>query len=240
MSRSERLLALLQALRRRRRAVSGQTLAREMGVSIRTLYRDIASLQSQGASIEGSPGVGYIMKPGFMLPPLMFRPEEMEALALGLRWVADRGDGALSSGAREAMAKIVAVMPTELRREFEDSALLVGGSRKLKATAVEPDLLRAAIRAERKLRITYADAQGAASQRVVWPFALVYFEQARVLSAWCELRGDFRNFSSDRIVDAELLEVRYPKQRQALLNDWKRLVQAHGRNILPETDIMPT
>jgi predicted DNA-binding transcriptional regulator YafY len=240
MSRSERLLALLQALRRRRRAVSGQTLAQEMGVSIRTLYRDIASLQSQGASIEGSPGVGYIMKPGFMLPPLMFRPEEMEALALGLRWVADRGDGALSSGAREAMAKIVAVMPTELRREFEASALLVGGSRKLKATAVEPDLLRAAIRAERKLRITYADAQGAASQRIVWPFALVYFEQARVLSAWCELRGDFRNFSSDRIVDAELLEVRYPKQRQTLLHHWKRLVRAHGRNILPETDIMPT
>ena len=240
MSRSERLLALLQALRRHRRAVSGQTLAQEVGVSIRTLYRDIASLQSQGASIDGSPGIGYVMKPGFMLPPLMFRPEEMEALALGLRWVADRGDRGLSSGAREAMAKIAAVMPTELRREFEASALLVGGGRKLKAAAVESDLLRTAIRAERKLRIAYRDSKGAASQRVVWPFALVYFEQSRVLSAWCELRGDFRNFSSDRIVDAELLDVRYPKRRQKLLSDWAQLVQASGRNILPETDIMPT
>jgi len=116
----------------------------------------------------------------------------------------------------------------------------VGGGRKLKAAAVESDLLRTAIRAERKLRIAYRDSKGAASQRVVWPFALVYFEQSRVLSAWCELRGDFRNFGSDRIVDAELLDVRYPKRRQKLLSDWAQLVQASGRNILPETDIMPT
>jgi predicted DNA-binding transcriptional regulator YafY len=239
MSRSERLLALLQALRRRRRAVSGQALAEELGVSIRTLYRDIASLQSQGASIEGSPGVGYVMKPGFMLPPLMFRPEEMEALALGLRWVADRGDGGLASGARDAMAKLAAVMPAELRRELEASALLVGGGRMPRATTVEPDLLRAAIRAERKLRITYRDAKGDASQRVVWPIALVYFEQSRVLSAWCELRGDFRNFSGERIAGAELLETRYPKRRQALLRDWEQTVRAKGRDILPESDILP-
>jgi len=241
MSRSERLLALLQALRRRRGAVSGQVLAQEIGVSIRTLYRDIASLQSQGASIEGSPGVGYVMRPGFMLPPMMFRPDEMEALALGLRWVADRGDRALASGAREAMAKIAAVMPAELRRELEASALLVGGhARRRPAAAVEPDLLRAAIRAERKLRITYRDPEGAVSQRVVWPFALVYFEQARVLSAWCELRNDFRNFSGDRIVAADLLEGRYPRRRHALLADWRKRVRGGDRNILPEVDIMPS
>ena len=88
MSRSERLLDLLQALRRRRRPVSGKVLAGEIGVSIRTLYRDIASLQAEGAAIEGEPGVGYVLRPGFFLPPLMFPPEEIEALVLGSRWVA--------------------------------------------------------------------------------------------------------------------------------------------------------
>jgi predicted DNA-binding transcriptional regulator YafY len=91
MSRSERLLNLLQVVRRYRRPVSGQTLAQEVGVSLRTLYRDIASLQAQGANIEGAPGVGYVLRPGFMLPPLMFSEEEIEALVLGSRWVADPG-----------------------------------------------------------------------------------------------------------------------------------------------------
>ncbi|MFO0437910.1 MAG: helix-turn-helix transcriptional regulator, partial [Phenylobacterium sp.] len=95
MSRSERLFDLLQTLRRHRRPVSGKVLADEIGVSIRTLYRDIASLQAQGATIEGEPGVGYVLKPGFLLPPLMFPPEEIEALVLGSRWVADRADNHL-------------------------------------------------------------------------------------------------------------------------------------------------
>ena len=99
MSRSERLLDLLQVLRRHRRPVSGLVLAAEIGVSIRTLYRDIASLQAQGAAIEGEPGVGYVMKPGFLLPPMMFQSEELDALVLGMRWVADRGDRSLADGA---------------------------------------------------------------------------------------------------------------------------------------------
>ena len=240
MSRSERLLALLQILRGHRSPVSGTRLAEETGVSLRTVYRDLASLQAQGASIEGAPGLGYVMKPGFLLPPLMFGPEEMEALALGLRWVADRGDRGLSSGAREAMSKIGAVLPADLRREFEASALLIGAGAASAPAPVEPDLLRASIRAEHKLRIRYRDPEGTVSQRVVWPFALVYFERARVLSAWCELREDFRNFRSDRIECAEVLDARYPKRRQALMTAWQQLVRASGRSILPETDIAPT
>lgn len=238
MSRSERLLALLQVLRRHRLPVSGAVLAQETGVSIRTLYRDVASLQAQGASIEGSPGVGYVMRPGFMLPPLMLRQEEIEALVLGARWVADRGDRALASAARDAIAKIAAVLPADLRRELDASALLVGVGRKRASTGVEPDVLREAIRSERKLRIAYRDPSGVASRRVVWPFAIVYFDEARVLSAWCEMRGDFRNFRSDRIDEAELLGERTPRRRQALLREWRQLVQAAGREILPETDIM--
>ncbi|SDR21294.1 Predicted DNA-binding transcriptional regulator YafY, contains an HTH and WYL domains [Paraburkholderia fungorum] len=236
MSRSERLLHLLQVLRRYRRPVSGQALADELGVSIRTLYRDIASLQAQGAMIEGEPGIGYVMKPGFMLPPMMFRSEELDALVLGMRWVADRCDRTLSAGALSTLAKIAAVLPAELRRELEESSLLVGAPLKRPVHTVSPDLLRAAVRAEQKLNISYVDGSGIHTQRVVWPFALVYFDQARVLMCWCEHRAAFRNFRSDRISDVEQLDQRYPKRRSTLLREWRALNGVASRTILPETD----
>ena len=129
MSRSERLFDLLQALRRHRRPVSGATLAAETGVSLRTLYRDIASLQAQGAHIEGEAGLGYVLKPGFMLPPMMFSAEEIEALVLGSRWVAKVADGKLATAASDALAKIAAVLPADLRDETDTSTLLVGPRR---------------------------------------------------------------------------------------------------------------
>ncbi|MGF6446890.1 helix-turn-helix transcriptional regulator [Paraburkholderia youngii] len=238
MSRAERLLQLLQVLRRYRRPVSGQTLANELCISTRTLYRDIASLQAQGAIIEGAPGIGYVMKPGFMLPPIMFRSEELDALVLGMRWVADRCDETLSGGALGALAKIAAVLPAELRRELEESSLLVGAPLTRPAHTISPDLLRAAVRAELKLEITYVDGSGIQSRRVVWPFALVYFDQARVLMCWCELRADFRNFRSDRILSVEQKMERYPKRRSTLLREWRKLNQVASRTILPESDSM--
>jgi len=160
MSRSERLLDLLQVLRRHRRPVSGLVLAAEIGVSIRTLYRDIASLQAQGAAIEGEPGVGYVMKPGFLLPPMMFQSEELDALVLGMRWVADRGDRSLADGASSALAKIAAVLPPDLRRELDESAMLVSVGTKTTDHLLSPGLLRVAIRTERKLQIAYRDVSG--------------------------------------------------------------------------------
>ena len=221
MSRSERLLDLLQALRRRRRPVSGKVLAGEIGVSIRTLYRDIASLQAEGAAIEGEPGVGYVLRPGFFLPPLMFPPEEIEALVLGSRWVAERADGRLGDAAKSALARIAAVLPPDVGEGLDASALLVGPGAAPPVEAVDPTLLRRAIRAERKLSLSYRDGAGAASERIVWPFALSFFDHARVLVGWCELRQDFRHFRTDRIVGAEVLEARYPRRRQALLRQWR-------------------
>lgn len=237
MSRSERLLSLLQVLRRHRRPVSGHVLAHETGVSIRTLYRDIASLQAQGAMIDGEPGVGYVLKPGFMLPPLMFGSEELDALVLGMRWVVDRGDEKLSEAASSALVKIASVLPPDLRRELHESALLVGARPNPTTRAGTPDIFRGSIRSERKLEITYRDASGnVSSRRVVWPFALVYFNQARVLACWCELRNDFRNFRTDRIADAALLELNYPRRRHALLAEWRRSEKVVERKILPEPD----
>lgn len=179
MSRSERLLDLIQSLRRHRRPVSGQALADELGISIRTLYRDIATLQGQGAPIEGEAGLGYVLKPGFMLPPLMFSDEEIEAIVLGSRWVAKQPDRRLSAAAANALAKIAAVLPDDLREDLDASALLVGPPAAA-AESIDLGLVRQAIRKECKLGFLYSDAGGATSQRVVWPFALGFFDKVRV------------------------------------------------------------
>jgi len=223
VSRSERLFDLLNVLRRHRRPVSGQMLANEMGISLRTLYRDIASLQAQGATIEGEPGVGYVLKPGFMLPPLMFTPEEVEALVLGSRWVADRADARMRDAALGALARIAAVVPPALRDDMETSALLVVPGAPFPVDVVDPGLLRKAIRTERRLKLCYRDEAGTASERVVWPFALAFFDRVRLMIAWCELRDDFRSFRTDRIVEAEVMEGRYPARRQVLLKTWREI-----------------
>lgn len=225
MSRAERLLDLIQILRRHRHPVSGRALANELGVSLRTLYRDIVTLQAQGARIDGEPGLGYVLRPGFMLPPLMFSEDEIEALVLGSRWVADRGDSRLGAAARDALAKIAAVLPADLRDELDASTLLVGPGASIAAGDAELASIRQAIRAERKLDITYRDVQDAETKRLIWPFAVGFFDRARVVVAWCELRQDFRHFRTDRIAAIAATDIRYPKRRQALLKEWR---QAEG------------
>ena len=221
MSRSARLLDLIQALRRRSRPVTAATLAAEIGVSPRTLYRDIATLQQQGAAIEGEAGVGYVLRPGFLLPPLMFSDDELEAIVLGLGWARLRGDRQLSAAARDAFAKIVAVLPPDLRDAAESAGVMPGPGTKLAETGIDLAPLRHAIRHEQKLKIDYADAVGRSSSRIVWPFALGFFDQVRVLVAWCETRQDIRHFRADRIGVAEPLGQRYPKRRRALLKEWR-------------------
>lgn len=222
LSRAERLLQLMQTLRRHRQPVPGQALASELGVSLRTLYRDIASLQAQGADIEGEAGLGYVLRPGFMLPPLMFSEDEIEALVLGSRWVAERGDPRLGDAARNALAKITAVLPPELRHEADSSALLVGPENQ---TAPADQLLfqiRTAIRAERKLQVGYRDVQGEETCRILWPCAVGFFDRCLVMVAWCELRRAFRHFRIDRIGSLSILEERYPERRQGLLQKWRQ------------------
>ena len=221
MSRAERLLGLMQLLRRHRRPVSGAALAREMRISLRTLYRDIASLQAQGAHIDGEPGMGYVLKPGFMLPPLMFSEEEIEALVLGSRWVADRGDAELAEAAKNVLAKIGAVLPADLRHELEGSALLVGPGAPSAAGDAQLPKIRRAIRAQRRIEIRYRDLKGDETARIVWPFALGFFDRVRVLAAWCELRKGIRHFRTDRIVALEVTKTAYPRSRHALLREWR-------------------
>jgi predicted DNA-binding transcriptional regulator YafY len=221
MSRAQRLLDLIQQLRSYRRPVSGAVLAEALGISLRTLYRDIDTLNAQGAHIDGEPGVGYVLRPGFMLPPLMFSEEEIEAIVLGSRWVADRADPALSAAARIALAKIAAVLPQDLKTSLDTSSLLIGPGKAVAAGDTELPVIRAAIRREHKLRIRYLDGNARDSRRTIWPFALGFFDRVRVVVAWCELRDGFRHFRTDRISKVQVVDKRYPRRRQMLLKEWR-------------------
>lgn len=221
MTRSQRLLALIEILRRHRFPVAGAVLASELGITLRTLYRDIGTLKEQGASIEGVAGLGFVLHPGFTLPPLMFTEEEIEALVLGSRWVARRADERLGHAARNALSKIATVLPSALRDELEASALLIGPGTSMMHSAIAQPIIRNTIKAELKAEIIYRDLKGIESSRTIWPFALGYFDDSRVLVTWCELRNGFRHFRADRIMTFTALQERYPRRRQVLLKAWR-------------------
>lgn len=220
MSRAARLIDLLQSLRRRRVLVTAQELADEHGVSVRTVYRDIATLAGQGAPIEGEPGLGYVLKPGYFPPPLSFSEDEVDALVLGLRWVERRADPHLARAAQDALAKITAVDPGPARQAADAPTVFIGPDKPLPGSAVGIGLFRDAVRQGLKVAIDYADADGRASRRTIWPIGLAFMEDVRFVIAWCELRQDFRHFRLDRIAQASLGD-RYPARRAVLLRRWQ-------------------
>ena len=217
VSRSARLLDLLQALRGRRRPVTAAQLAADLEVSERTIYRDVATLMSQGAPIQGEAGVGYILRQGLFLPPLMLSEDETEAVLLGLRYVDQRGDEVLREAAAVALAKIGAVLSPQAEAALSGPLAIPGPTPEaFPENTVPISLLRGAIRDRRRLDIDYRDGEGRRSRRVVWPAQLGFMERARVVAAWCELRQDFRMFRTDRILAAAELD-RYPTRRPDLL-----------------------
>lgn len=221
MSRAQRLLDLVQVLRRHRYPVAGAVLAEEVGVSLRTLYRDIDTLRAQGAPIDGEAGIGYVLRPGFMLPPLMFSEEEIEALVLGSRWVSERADGLLGKAARNVLAKIGAVLPSDLKDSIAASGLLIGPGEPIAAGDAELATIRQAIRSENKVQIAYADEQGRITNRTIWPFVLAFYDRVRVVAAWCELREGYRHFRTDRITAIDVTSARYPRRRAAMYKEWR-------------------
>jgi predicted DNA-binding transcriptional regulator YafY len=222
MSRSARLLRLLQAMRGRRHPVTAARLAETLEVSERTIYRDVADLIAQGAPIEGEAGVGYILRPGLFLPPLMLSEDEVEAVMLGLRYVDQRGDDVLQAAASVASAKISAVLSPQAQAHITNPLSLPGPPGTFPPNAMPLDALRTAIRDRVRLDIRYEDEQQRHTERVVWPIQLGFMDQARVVCAWCELRQDFRTFRTDRIATMTRLD-RYPAQRADLV----RRLRAH-------------
>lgn len=225
MSRSERLLRLIEILRCHRYPVSGKKLAEELKISLRTLYRDIATLQSQGAEIDGEAGVGYVLKRGFTLPPLMFTADEIEALVLDSRFVISRTDNPLSESARSALAKIAAVLPQSMAELCDKTTLMMAppfmtpSLNKLDKTWGLP--LRQAIRDELKVTIKYRDLAEKITDRTIWPFGIAFFDRVQVVLAYCEKRQAFRHFRLDRIISLEPTGTRYAKPRRYLMKEWR-------------------
>jgi predicted DNA-binding transcriptional regulator YafY len=221
VSRASRLLRLLQALRGRRSPVTAAQLAESLEVSERTIYRDLAELAGQGAPIEGEAGVGYILRPGLFLPPLMLSEDEIEAVMLGLRYVDQRGDEVLTKAAASALAKIGSVLSPQAQAALAAPLAIPGpGGFGFPENTVPLATLRAAIRSQARLDIAYVDGERRQTRRVVWPFQLGFMNSARVLAAWCEMRGAFRFFRTDRILSAVTGE-RYPRRRADLLRDFR-------------------
>lgn len=210
----------MQVLRRHRGTVSGEVLAHETGVSLRTIRRDIATLQAMGADIDGAPGVGYILRPGFLLPPLSFTEEELQALVAGAQWVSRQTDDALALAAQNALAKIDGVLPPEMRRALNDNALYIG-RKKEDTLGVDLARVRQAMREQRKMYISYTDQNGAVSERIIWPIMLGFVESRRFIAGWCESREDFRLFRADRIVKADFLDDHYARNRRQLVKEWR-------------------
>jgi predicted DNA-binding transcriptional regulator YafY len=221
MRRADRLLQLIQILRRHRRPVTGDVMARELEVSLRTVYRDISTLITDGVPIRGEAGVGYVLGEGYDLPPLMFNADELEAVMLGLRWVVRRGDADLARAALDTVAKIGAVLPEKLRPFLFDAGLLVPPRYQQTTDQIDVARFRAAIRDSRKAAISYSSENGDKTSRTIWPIAISYFDAQRLIIAWCELRQAFRSFRTDRMLAMEILKERYPERRKVLLKRWQ-------------------
>jgi predicted DNA-binding transcriptional regulator YafY len=198
MRKASRLFEIIQILRLARKPVTGATIAEELEVTVRSIYRDIAALQAMRVPIEGERGIGYILRPGFDLPPLMFSIEEIEAVVLGLALVERAGDSELTQASKRAGAKVAAAVPSPLRQLLSSRTLHAWGSAAPAPEGIDLAIVRRAIRDEEKLKLDYRDEQGRTSQRIIRPLALIYYSQAFVIVAWCELRQAIRNFRADR------------------------------------------
>lgn len=221
MRRADRLLQIVQILRRNRRSTTAAEIASELEVSIRTVYRDVATLQSTRVPIDGEAGVGYVLRPGYDLPPLMFSADELDAIVLGARMAMDRGDPRLALAARDVIAKVAAVLPDGDRRQFEKGPGLVPHP---VSTDVDfgpyLSLIRQASRTSTKLLLVYEDSAGTRSSRTVWPLGMYLYSHVTLVCAWCEVRRDYRAFRSDRIVSCVALQETFDGQGGRLFDEF--------------------
>ena len=198
----------------------------ELETSKRSVYRDICALMGQRVPIRGEAGIGYVLERGLDMPPLMLTTEEIEAAVLGAQWVMNRGDPQLAKAARDLMAKIEASVPDRLRPYIEEPAARAPQMAHVQPDTIDLSAVRAAIHAGRKIALDYRDKDNRASQRIVWPILLGYFETTRLICAWCETRKDFRSFRADRILGATFMAERYPERPTVLRAKWRKKMEA--------------
>jgi predicted DNA-binding transcriptional regulator YafY len=204
MRRADRLFQIVQLLRRRRTVVTAAQIAGKLEVSERTVYRDIGDLIQSGTPIDGEPGVGYRLQPGYDLPPLMFDREEIQALVLGARIVRQVGDPALARASESILSKVAAVLPKDLEPLLADARLYMPGRAGNETSSAGLAVAREALIARCRLHMKYANERGDETQRTVRPLGVFFWGRTWTLAAWCELRDGFRNFRLDRVVDVTM------------------------------------
>ena len=220
MRRADRLFDIIQALRQAPRPVTAAQLAERFEVTARTIYRDVAALQASRVPIEGAPGLGYVLRRGFDLPPLMFTSDEVDAIAVGARLVRRLRDPGLQQAADSVLSKVATVLPDALRPQVVEAPFYVSDGSAAVPQGIDPAAVRAAIRDTRKLRITYVDEDGRRTRRTIWPIAMAYYVDATLLAAWCELRSDYRHFRVERIRRSNLLDETFSTDGGKLLDRW--------------------
>lgn len=210
MRKAERLFQLVDILRSRRQVVTARQLSEQLEVSERTVYRDIEALSLSGVPIEAAAGVGYRLKPGFHLPPLMFDLDELEALRLGIRMVQGWSDTTLAHSAARALEKIQAILPNNLHHQLvhPPEQLIVPDIYRSDACPFSEEL-RQALKSQSQIDIDYEDESGQSSSRIVWPLGMIYWGRNWTLVAWCTLRENYRMFRLDRIQRLQLLPLHF-------------------------------
>ncbi len=220
MRRTERLFQIIQILRANRSPVTGRSLADELEISLRTLYRDMAELIAQRVPVTGEAGTGYVLDDGYDMPPLMLTADELEAAALGAAWVASQADPSLARAARDLVSKLSDAIPKELRPIVLDASSRSISTQTRVQEQFDGTVLRRAIRERNRLQLSYQDQNEGITNRVVWPMLIAYLNTVRYIVAWCETREDYRHFRTDRVRELEVLDGKYPAHRAVLIKGW--------------------
>lgn len=219
MRRADRLFQIIQTLRKGR-LVTAAELARRLEVSERTIYRDMRDLASSGVPVEGEAGVGYLLREGYDLPPLMFTQDEVEALVVGARLARAWAGGDLAAAAARVLEKVEAIIPEPRRRELADSRLFVPNFGFPAVLGERMDALRTAINGRRVVLFDYRREDGTHSARAVQPLGLFFWGKLWTLAGWCELRQDFRSFRLDRMDALHPLERGFAETPGRSLSDY--------------------
>lgn len=222
MRRTERLFQIIQILRASRSPVTGRSLAEELEISLRTLYRDMAELTAQRVPVTGEAGTGYVLGEGYDMPPLMLTSDELEAAALGAAWVASQADTSLARAARDLVSKLSDAIPQELRPVVLDASSRPISTQPKIQERFDGYILRQAIRERSRLQLSYQDQNEEVTDRVIWPILIAYLDANRYIVAWCETRQDYRHFRTDRVQELIVLEGKYPARRAVLIKGWEK------------------
>jgi predicted DNA-binding transcriptional regulator YafY len=224
MRRADRLFQIIQVLRHKRVATAAE-IASRLEVSERTIYRDMRDLSRSGVPILSEAGVGYRLLRGFDLPPLMFTENEIEALVLGARMVQKFADPALVRAADSVIEKVEAIIPERIAPRLRQTQLFALNFKPDAETAQRLAVLRIAVREHRKVSFNYTDNDGNNSDRRVRPLALSFLAPTWLLTAWCELRGGFRNFRADRIDRIEPCDEVFEDEAGKTMRDFLLLME---------------